>query len=75
MSLTPTFCEDCANVHLDTVRWSFERWACSKFPVVPGFNPVAPTKGLPDPPYNRCVNINKGFCPVFKPKDKTDDTL
>lgn len=70
--MTPTPCEDCDMVHSDTRKLSPHRWRCVKFPVLPGFNAVAPS-WQPDPPYARCAEINHGLCPVFKPRRMPDD--
>ena len=68
-AITP--CEDCDNVHMDTRKWSYERWACTQFPILPNMNPVAPKTGLPEPPFNRCTKINGGYCPLWKPRKST----
>jgi hypothetical protein len=69
-ALTP--CEDCNGVHLDTAKMSPDRWCCVHFPMLPGLSAVAPTRGLPSPPYNRCANINKGHCPLFVERKNQD---
>ena len=66
-SLQITACEDCDYVHADTRKQSFTQWQCVKFPKIRGLNPVAPN-AWSDPPYNRCVNINMGHCPLFTPR-------
>lgn len=70
-ALTP--CEDCENVHLDTRKWSPDRWACVRFPRLPNLSPVAPKAGVGNPPYMRCVGINGGFCPLFQQRKGEDD--
>ena len=69
-ALTP--CETCENVHLDTRRVSFERWACVKFPRLPNMSPVAPNAGTGNPPYMRCVGINGGYCPLYVERRNKD---
>lgn len=65
--MTPTPCEACDNVHADTRKLSPSRWRCVKFPVLPGYNAVAPS-WTPDPPYGLCHQRNEGFCPLFQPR-------
>ncbi len=42
-----------------------------KFPRLPGLSPIARTSWVATEPYQRCVNINAGFCPVFEPARKS----
>ncbi|MDQ0303827.1 hypothetical protein [Ancylobacter polymorphus] len=67
MSMQPTFCEDCDNVHPDTRKQSPGRWLCMRFPRLPGLSPVARNAWVATEPYQRCVSINAGFCPLFEP--------
>jgi len=62
----PTPCETCDNVHMDTRKKPPYQWMCVRFPRVEGMSAVAPTTWAGHEPYNRCVNINLGYCPVFK---------
>lgn len=39
-----------------------------KFPRLEGLNAVAPTVWAGREPYNRCVNINLGHCPLWEAK-------
>lgn len=68
MTTEPTFCEDCDWVGSDSRKQHPGRWVCLKFPRLTGFSPVAPNRWVEHEPYNRCVNINLGFCPLWTPK-------
>lgn len=63
--MTPTPCETCDNVHMETRKQSYQRWMCVKFQRLEGLSPVAPTQWMALEPYNRCVSINVGFCPLW----------
>lgn len=63
--MTPTPCETCDFVHMDTRRLSFYKWMCVKFPRLEGMSAVAPTQAVRSEPYNKCVNVNLGFCPLW----------
>lgn len=62
--MNPTPCRDCDNVHAATRKNSYTQWTCTRFPKLPGLNPVDP-EGWVDPPYMRCAGINGGHCPLF----------
>ncbi len=64
--MTPTPCEECDFVHMDTRKMMPHRWICVKFPRLSGLSAVAPTKWVEREPYNRCVNINLGYCPLWE---------
>lgn len=66
MNITP--CEDCDNVHAETRKMNPGRWVCVKFPRLENLNAVAPREWVNAEPYNRCVSINLGHCPVFVPR-------
>lgn len=65
--LTPTPCEDCEHLHPDTrdPKRTYA-WLCMRFPRLPGLSAVAPKSKHIGEPYNRCENINLGFCPLFE---------
>lgn len=65
-ALTP--CEDCENVHMDTRKQHPGKWLCVRFPRLQNLNAVAPNQWVLHEPYNRCVNINLGFCPLHQPR-------
>jgi hypothetical protein len=65
--MTPTPCEACDFVHMDTRKQMYTQWQCVKFPKLRGLNPVAPNAWV-DPPYNLCRNINMGHCELFSPR-------
>lgn len=65
MPCEPTACEDCDNVHESTRKQSPRQWLCVKFPRLENLNAVAPKLWVHAEPYNRCANINLGFCPLF----------
>jgi hypothetical protein len=44
-----------------------------KFPALPNLNAVAPKTGLPEPPYNRCIKINMGHCPLWETRRASDE--
>lgn len=52
-------------MHMDTRKWEPERWRCVKFPRLPGMNAVAPQRGVGSPPYQKCIGINGGYCPLW----------
>ena len=62
----PTSCETCDNVHMESRKQPFWKWMCVKFPRLEGMNPVAPTQAVVHEPYNRCANINMGFCLLWQ---------
>ena len=64
--MTPTFCEDCDNVHNDTRRQSPSSWLCVEFPRLEGQGFIAPKFWAEKEPFMRCVGINGGACPLFK---------
>jgi len=61
-----TTCETCGNVTAATRKLRPSQWTCIKFPRVDGGSFVAPTEWSKHEPYNRCVNINLGHCPVWE---------
>ena len=63
--LEPTPCETCDNVHMDTRKKHPGQWMCVKFPRLENMDAIAPTKWILHEPYNRCVNINRGHCPLW----------
>lgn len=73
-----TACEVCDFVHMDTRKQHPGRWLCVKFPRLENLNAVAPKQWVLHEPYNRCVNINLGHCPLYTPrrvpqKEKTSE--
>jgi hypothetical protein len=64
----PTPCEQCDHVHMETRKQSPSRWMCVKFPRLEGMSPVAPTQFAALEPYNRCVSVNLGYCPLWSPR-------
>ena len=66
MSKRLTCCESCDFVHLDTRNKHPGQWMCVKFPRLEGTSAVAPTVWSGREPYNRCVNINLGYCPLYE---------
>lgn len=71
--MSPTLCETCEHVHPSTRTRRGSQWACLKFPALEGGSFVAPTEGVPDPPYMRCIGINGGACPLWKQRRTNDD--
>ena len=65
MHPTATPCETCEWVHMETRKQSYQRWMCVKFQRLEGLSPVAPTQWAALEPYNRCVSINLGHCPLW----------
>jgi hypothetical protein len=63
--VTATACEECDNVHADTRKQHPRQWLCVKFKRLENFSPVAPQTWVNMEPYNRCVNINVGHCPLW----------
>ena len=63
-----TPCEGCDNVVTATRKLLPSQWLCIKFPRVEGLDPVAPTQAVVLAPYNRCVSINVGHCPMWTPR-------
>lgn len=63
--MIPTACEDCDHVHEQSRKQGPRSWLCVKFPRLENLNAVAPTQWVHAEPYNRCVNINLGYCPLF----------
>lgn len=63
--MTPTPCEDCDNVHMDTRKQHPGRWICIRFPRLENLNAVAPKQWILHEPYNRCASVNLGHCPCF----------
>lgn len=63
-----TFCEACDNVVAETRKRNPNSWLCSKFPRVEGQGFVAPNWWAENEPFQRCVNINGGACPLFEPR-------
>lgn len=61
----PTPCETCDNVLVGTRKKAPTQWLCRCFPRLENMDAVAPTKWILHEPYNRCVNINRGFCPLW----------
>lgn len=61
----PTHCENCEHVHPDTLSKAPTQWMCMCFPRLEGFNAIAPTLWAGKEPYNRCVSINVGHCPLY----------
>jgi hypothetical protein len=62
-----TFCEDCDNVESSTRSRNPNSWICLKFPRKDGHGFVSETWWSRNEPYMRCVGINGGACPLFKP--------
>lgn len=63
----PTFCADCDNVHPESRKKLPVYWLCTKFPRLEGMGFVAPNLWVEMEPFNRCVNINTGRCPLWTP--------
>lgn len=63
--MEPTPCETCDFVHHDTRKKSPHYWLCVKFPRLENMNAIAPNTWVNHDPYNRCVNINLGYCPLW----------
>lgn len=63
--MTNTPCETCDHVGLDSRKQHPGRWICLKFPRLSGLSAIAPNKWVEHEPYNRCVNINLGYCPMW----------
>ena len=63
---SPTACENCDFVHMDTRKLHPGKWMCVKFPRLEGTNAVAPTIWAGREPYNLCVKINLGYCPLYE---------
>lgn len=63
----PTFCSLCDHVDPDSRKRSPRAWLCSKFPRLEGMGFVSPDVWADDH-LMRCVNINGGKCPLFKPR-------
>lgn len=75
-SLTP--CEDCDNVHEGTRKQHPGKWLCVRFPRLENLNAVAPKFWVRVEPYNRCVNINLGHCPLWverRTKEKQSENI
>lgn len=66
--MKPTPCETCDHVHPEGRKKSPGQWLCMKFPRLEGMNAVAPTVWAGRDPYNRCVNVNLGHCPLWSPR-------
>ena len=66
--MQPTYCKDCKHVHPNSAK-HVRSWLCAKFPCLEGNGFVDPDWWAENEPFNRCVNINKGFCPVFEGKE------
>jgi hypothetical protein len=63
----PTLCVECDLVHPDTLSKPPFAWRCmaAPAPLWGGFvNPLY----TPDPPYQRCQDLNGGTCPHWTPK-------
>lgn len=67
-----TYCEDCDHVEADSRKRSPKAWVCLKFPRVEGGGFVAPTVWAAQEPFMRCVDINGGDCPLYKPRPNPD---
>lgn len=65
--MTPTYCETCDNVHPESRKKSPSQWLCIKFPRLEGGGFVAPKVWAATDPFNRCVNVNLGYCPLWAP--------
>lgn len=65
--MTPTFCEECDNVHPETRKKLPAQWLCTKFPRLEGMGFVAAKSWAEQEPFMRCVGINGGKCPLFTP--------
>lgn len=61
-----TYCDQCDHVHQDSRKRHPGQWLCIKFPRVEGQGFVAPDWWIEHEPYQRCVNINGGACPLFE---------
>jgi len=61
----PTPCETCDNVHGSTRDKTPHYWLCNQFPRLEGMNAVAPTVWAGRDPFNRCTQINLGYCPLW----------
>lgn len=66
-----TYCTDCDMVHGDTKGKEPWHWRCLAVPVPPGYGFVNPTYS-PTPPYARCIDVNGGNCPHFRPARKME---
>lgn len=63
--MKPTHCSDCDNVAADTRSKPVRFWQCVRFPNLAGCeNPYVDPDYIEEP-YNRCVRINRGHCPVW----------
>ena len=70
--MTKTLCVECDHVVEHTRKLSQFKWLCIKFPRVAGGSFLDPN-WLTDAPYNRCVNINVGHCPMFEARKIQED--
>lgn len=66
--MMPTICRDCDNVEAVSRKDAPYRWLCTKFPRVGEYGFVNPEYWDAKEPYNKCMNINLGSCPLFTPK-------
>ena len=75
--MTPTFCSDCHNVHLASRKQNPTQWLCVKCPRLEGQGYVTREGWAEAQPYQRCVNINGGHCPLWTPRreGQTDNGL
>lgn len=62
-----TYCENCENVTADSRKRLPTQWLCIKFPRMEGMGFVAPKVWAEMEPFQRCVGINGGRCPMFTP--------
>ena len=70
----PTICKDCDRVVPDTRKLRPTQWLCGAFPrkFAEGF--VDPGWWVENEPYQRCVDINRGCCPVFEPRREVKES-
>lgn len=67
-----TFCETCANVHMDSLRGPPWRWLCTKHARLnEGFGFVTSTTWDNAAPFLYCKDVNAGACPLYE--ERNDD--
>jgi hypothetical protein len=67
----PTVCKQCDRVEESSRKRRPTQWLCTAFPrkFAEGF--VDPDWWIENEPYQRCMDINRGCCPMFeKVRDK-----
>lgn len=69
----PTFCEECDHVTSATRDKHPAHWTCIKFPRLEGFSAVAPRQWAISEPYNKCMNVNAGHCPMWAKRREPEE--